>query len=221
MPATLVVALLIGLVLIGGVVAYATGLIGDTTVSADEFDRVLLVAASPDESGAVVGQIIAVVDISGGSSEIQAVSPTLHVTIPGTSFSELKDAYPFGGGEGTAEAYGRAKAAEVLPYVAISPAGLSEAVQAVGGVSVRLPETISVFDGERLFTLQAGDQRLDPEELQAVFKGAAYLSASNREKLDAELADALAVALAASPETIDRADTNLDESARARLKAAL
>lgn len=220
-PGTLVAALVVAVLLIVGAVAYATGLIGDATVSADEFDRVLLVAASEDESGAVVAQIIAVADLSGAEAALEPISPVLRVTIPGTSFSELKDAYPFGGGRGTARALARAEGGDALPYVAISGTQLADAVRAAGGVSVRLPVPLSVFDGERLFTLQAGTQQLDADELQAVFKGAAYLTAAEREKLDAALTVALQEALAASPETIDAADTNLDESARARLKAAL
>lgn len=220
------VALVVSLVIVallvaGAAIVYATGVLGSTAVSAEELERVLIVAASPDESGDVVGQIICVADLSSGQLVLEPLSPTTRVTIPGTSFSELKDAYPFGGGSGTAAALARAEGGEALPYVAIPAAQLADAVRAAGGVRVTLPEAMNVFDGETLYALEKGSQELDADELQAVFKGAGYLSESSRTKLDAELAKALREALAAAPETIDAADTNLDESARARLKAAL
>lgn len=222
-PSVALVTSLVTLALLAAaaVVAFATGVLGSATVSAEELDRVLIVAASPDENGDVVGQIIASADLSSGQLVLEPFSPATPVTIPGTSFSELKDAYPFGGGKGTAEALARAEGGEALPYVAISAGQLSSAVRAAGGVRLTLPEALSVFDGETLYSLEEGQQNLDADELQALFKGAAYLSESNRTKLDAELAEMLRAVLAASPETIDAADTNLDESARARLKAAL
>ncbi|MRR13291.1 hypothetical protein EG835_12750, partial [bacterium] len=89
-----------------------TGRIGSSAVSAEELKRVLLVAASPDENGEVLGQIIAVVDVADGSAAVMApISPALEVAIPGTSFSTLGDAYPFGGGSGTADAYARGSGA--------------------------------------------------------------------------------------------------------------
>lgn len=219
--ALIVLLVIVALLVAGGVIAYAAGLVGGAPVSAEELDRVLVVAASPDENGDVVGQIVMVADLTSDEISVESVSPAMPVTIPGTSFSQLKDAYPFGGGKGTAEALARSEGGATLPYVAISAAQLAGAVEAAGGVEVTLPEAMSVFDGERLFSLEKGEQRLDAEELQAVFKGSAYLGDDSREQLEAALAEALRAVLAASPGIIDGSDTNLDEGARTRLKAAL
>jgi hypothetical protein len=215
--------LLIGVALVCGaaITLYATGIIGNSRVSAEALDRVLLVAASEDDSGSVVAQVIAIADVRGAEAALEPVSPELHVTIPGTSYSTLADAYPFGGGAGVAEALARAGGEKPLPYVAIGPEALAEAVAAAGGVEITLQAPMNVFDGETLYTFKAGEQTLSAEQLEAVIKGAAYRDTRLREKLDAELADALLQALRARPETIDSADTNLDESAIAKVKAAL
>lgn len=209
----LVCALAVGL--------YATGAIGSSAVSAEDLDRVLLVAASRDESGSVVAQIVAIADLTGDSLDLEAVSPATRVTIPGTSYTALADAYPFGGGAGTADALARARDEQPLPYVALSPAQLEAAVEAAGGVDITLGASMNVFDGEELYTFKAGKQTLDAAELQAVFKGAAYRTQDLRDKLDTQLAAALVQALKARPETLDEADTDLDETAIAKLKAAL
>lgn len=213
------------LVVLGGLavavaVLFLTGKLGTTTVSAEELDRVLLVAASPDEEGEVVGQIIAVLEVGDGSVSAEAVSPALDVAIPGTSFSTLADAYPFGGGAGTADAYARVTD-EQLPYVALTPEQLSAAVEAVGGVRVDLPAPMSVFDGEQLYSLKEGIQTLGGAELRAVFKGAPYLTAAQRGKLDAELVEALIGSLGkAEVLALPGLDTNLDDEALSELKRA-
>lgn len=217
MPTLLVALLLVG----GGFALYATGVMNPAQVSAEDLSRVLIVAASPNETGAVVGQIIVELELTSDRADVSPVSPALGVTIPGTSYSTLADAYPFGGGVGTAAALARARDEQPLPYVAIGAEELSTAVDAAGGVRVDLPAPMNVFDGEHLYALKAGKQTLTANELQAVLKGAPYLGERQREDLERELSSALIHALGAYPEALQSADTNLSEGALARLKDAL
>jgi len=198
------------------------GLIGNRGVSAEDLTRVMLVAAAPNEDGDVVAQIIAVADLSASPATLEALSPALEVTIPGTSYASLADAYPFGGGAGTASALASARDEDVLPYVAVGPDVLFASVESAGGVGVTLPVAMSVFDGETLYALDAGRQTLSAEELGAVLKGAPYLTQGERERLDAELARVLARVLA-SDSALREADidTNLDVAALDRLRVAL
>lgn len=209
----------------GAAYLFASGRIGSGKVSAEALDRVLVVAASPDEDGDVVGQIIAEVAVGEGSATAVPVSPALEVAIPGTSFATLGDAYPFGGGAGTAEAYSRAAGARAadgrLPYVALTPEQLAAAVEQIGGMRIEVPVSMSVFDGERLYSIKAGAQTLAAAELQAVLKGAPYIAAGERRKLDAELAAALVRVLGASQTLANSSlDTNLDAEALAKLRRA-
>lgn len=215
----MVAGVLIVAVAVGGALLYRSWS-GRAGVSAENLERVLIVAAAPDENGDVVGQIIVVVDVATGT--LEPVSPALEVTIPGTTYSTLGDAYPFGGGAGTAEALARAEGGEPLPYVAIGAGALMDAVQAAGGAQVTLRAPMSVFDGEDLYTFEAGEQTLDAEELGAVLKGAPYRTQDLRDKLDAELGQALVETLAASPETLEAVqDTDLSAEALGALQAAM
>ncbi|MGB4581290.1 MAG: LCP family protein [Coriobacteriia bacterium] len=198
------------------------GVLGSRGVPADALSRVLIVAASPDENGSVVGQIVMIADVTAQPAALEPVSPALAVSIPGTTYDTLADAYPFGGGAGTAEALARARDEEPLPYVAISASELTDAVDAAGGMRVTLPEAMSVFDGTDLFTFKAGTQTLTAARLSAVLKGAPYLADREREALDASLAEGLAVVLSAEPGVLTGATrTDLAPDALERLAAAM
>jgi hypothetical protein len=222
MSRTLVAAgVLIVVVLVAAAALYGVWSRSAGVVKAEDLGRVLVVAASPDDNGAIVGQIVMIADVTSTPAALEAVSPALQVTIPGTTYSALGDAYPFGGGAGTADALARARDEEPLPYVAISPEDLEAALEAVGTVSVTLPVEMSVFDGEDLYTFDKGEQTLSAGEFLAVLKGAPYLTMGERDKLDASLAAALAEVIAAAPEVLETADTDLGPEALARLRGAL
>ena len=189
--------LLLAVIAAGAYALYVTGVIAPKGVPLEDLRRVLLVAASPDDQGDMVGQIIVVADTTKNPVALEALSPALEVSIPGTTYSQLGDAYPFGGGRAVAEALARARGGAPLPYVVIGPDMLSALVaSADGGLSVTMPTAMSVFDGERLFTFVPGPRTLNGAQLQAVLKGAPYLPPTEREMLDAELGRELAILLA-------------------------
>lgn len=196
-----------------------TGRLGGRGVSAEDLEKVLLIAAAPDDTGDVVAQVVAVADLSGSAHSLDAVDPATAVTLPGTTYSTLADAYPFGGGAGVAQALARAEGGEPLPYVTLSASALMAAVEAAGGVTLELPAEMSVFDGEDLFILSRGRQELTAAEFGAVLKGAPYLGTRERGELDAELARVTAALIADSAYT--DVDTDLGEDAFAALTGAL
>ena len=192
-----------------------TGVIGSQGVSAEELARVALIAAAPDETGAVIAQVIVLVDVSKQPAEATYLNPATPVTITGTSFNTLADAYPFGGGAGVADAIARAGKVpgEAPAYVAVGPEALAEAVDAAGGLTFRLPADMAVFDGETLFTFRPGRRAFSAAELTAVFKGAPYLEPEERAELDEELGRAFAALLAEWPDAgLQQAAENADIS---------
>lgn len=213
----------------GAYAAWRAGLIGPTpAVQADELTRVVLVAAAPDEDGAIVAQVIALVDLAGASPSVAAVSPATEVSIPGTAYTSLADAYPFGGGAGVAEAYARATGGQTPAYLSVGPEALARAVDAAGGVTLTLPADMAVFDGETLYTFSSGERTFSADELGAVFKGAPYVSAAERAALDAELTRAFTRLCASWPEgglmsALERADigTSMSPDASRRLVETL
>lgn len=162
-------------------------------------DRVLVVAALPDENGALVAQVIALVDTTGGTTRVSSIDTSLAVTIPGTTFSHLRDAYSFGGGARVAAAYAEASGAEAPPYVDLGPEAVNAAVDAAGGIELNLPQAMNVFDGDRLYTFEAGSVRVGASELRAVLNGMAYLPRRDREALQAQLAERMAGLVAEYP----------------------
>lgn len=211
----------IAVVLLVAAAVYRGWIGGGGKVDAEDLTRVLIVAASPDENGDVVGQIVMIADLTQEPAALEAVSPALEATIPGTTYATLGDAYPFGGGAGVAEALARARGEEPLPYVAIGAEGLTQALEAAGTVELTLPADMSIYDGDDLYAFDAGSQDLTGKEVLAVLKGAPYLTKGERKELDGSLAKALASALASSPEVLENASTNLSPEAIARLAATL
>jgi len=220
-PVLVAVGAIAVIVAVVGILAQAGALSGDG-VPAKGLTRVLIVAASPDENGDVVGQIVMIADLTEEPAALEAVSPALEVTIPGTTYSTLGDAYPFGGGAGVAEALARTRGGAPLPYVALGADELAQAVTDAGGIRVTLPADMSVFDGDRLFTFDRGEQTLSAAELQAVLKGAPYLTDEERERLNESLAEGLAAVLAEEPGVLEGATrTDLAPDALQRVAASL
>lgn len=202
---------------LGAAAAWYLGVFESDTVGPDDLAEVALVAAAPDENGDVVAQIVALVDVDAAT--LEPVSPATDVTLPGTTYGTLADAYPFGGGAGVSAALARVRGGEAPAYVAVDAASLRSAVAEAGGVRITLPAEMAVFDGETLYTFAPGATTLTADELGAVFKGAPYLSAAQRAELDDELAGMLATLLAEWPDGLAAAsdtgaiDTNLSPEA--------
>ncbi|MDI6711712.1 MAG: hypothetical protein QMD96_00585 [Anaerosomatales bacterium] len=146
---------------------------------ARELDRVLVVVALPDENGDVVAQCIAVADLARGT--VSSIDPSTRVTIPGTTYSSLRDAYPFGGGDGVARAVAGLRGEEPMPWIALGPDAVFHVLGRTGQFGVQIDEPMSVFDGERLYEFPAGIVMVGTvKDLRAVLNGSAYLSPSAR-----------------------------------------
>lgn len=158
-------------------------------------DRVLVVVALPDENRDVVAQAIAVADLARGT--VASIDPSTTVTIPGTTYSSLRDAYPFGGGGGVARAVAKLTGEEPMPWIALGPEGVVHLLERTGQFGVRIDEPMSVFDGERLYEFPAGIVMVGTvNELRAVLNGAAYLSESAREHVLQSVAEGIVDAIA-------------------------
>ncbi|PKQ20619.1 MAG: hypothetical protein CVT66_04125 [Actinobacteria bacterium HGW-Actinobacteria-6] len=163
--------------------------------------RVLIVTGVPDENGDLVAQVIADVEATDASAPpvVFSVDPTSAVTIVGTSYGHLRDAYPFGGGARVSEAYARLNGGVTLPYIDFGPTALAEAVKAAGGVNLELPSAINVFDGEALYTFPAGAVLVDAEEFRAILNGVAYLPDAERRDVLAQAAERVTALIAGYP----------------------
>ena len=125
-------------------------------------EEVLVVGAVQDADGASVGGVIFMVDSEGGFEYVDA---TAEVTISGTSYETLQDAYAFGGGAAVAEAYGRLQGVETPAWLALPQDTWMAAVDEAGGVVVDVDEGVYVFLGRELVSIEEGEQELSGAEL--------------------------------------------------------
>lgn len=167
----------------------------------NDASRVALVIASPAADGAVVAQLVAIVDSNASqnaSTAITDVDPDTKVAIPGTSFDRLRDAYAFGGGAAVVAALPKPKPKpQPKPaYVAVPQPVWTAAVDRSRGVTVTLPASLDVFDGTRLTSFSAGEQRIQGEGIAALLMGLAHVPATDRATVRTQLERGIAASLA-------------------------
>lgn len=158
--------------------------------------RVALVIPGADKDGAVVAQLIGLVQSgSGRTPTLTDVDPGTRVRIPGTTFDRLGDAFSFGGGAAVAAALPVPRPA----WVAVPQDVWVAAVDAKAGIDVTLPVSVDVFDGSTLTSLPNGGQRLDGAKCAALMRGMSFLATADRAAVRKQLLVGIATALAATP----------------------
>lgn len=161
--------------------------------------QVLVVAALPNAEGDIVASVIAAVDTSGGSAAIRSIEPSSPITMVGSGYDLLRDAYAIGGGGAVAEGVAQQEGADPMPFVDLGPDAVSAAITAAGGVSMDLPSEMNVFDGVRLYTLPAGPITASADEFRAIIDGAAFLPAAERESVLQQASSGIVGLLAGYP----------------------
>lgn len=183
----------------------------------DRLDRVVIVFASHAEDGAEVAGAIALA--TNGGSKVQLLDPTQKVTIPGTSYATLGDAYPFGGGKAVADILADTRALHSA-FVDISEADWIALLGRAGDVTVDVPKAMEVFDGKRLVSFPEGTQTVAPSDVPALLRGAAYLDPAQRLRIVNAVGRASVAALGAEGSQT-RVRTDLTAGAYANLLAGL
>lgn len=204
---TALVAMLVIVLALAGATAYF--MLTNTAFpwqSTEAPTRLLLIAGSQDDTGAVVAQVIALVDTQAGT--VTAIAPETPATISGTNYSQLKDAFPFGGGAAVAQTYANASNTAQLSFIAVSPAELLQAIDGLATVEVTLPASMDVFDGDVLHTFTKGAQTVSAIQFAAIVKGRPYLTSRERADLDQSLAEALTHIVGVWPGGLQQAVTD-------------
>ena len=179
---------------------------------------VALVIASRGEDGATVASLVGLVASSDATTTITDVDPDTRVTIAGTSYDRLKDAYAFGGGAAVAKALpalasAPTPAAPAPAYVAVPEAVWRSALDRGGepGVRVTLPQALDVFDGRTLTSLPAGEQTLRSDEVAALLRALAYVPAAERSGVRTALIRGIASALATQGAPVSQLSSDLKQ----------
>lgn len=183
---SLLIGSLMGLVAVAALAGWALWS-GVVELSAPDGSDVVVILVLPDEEGVVLPRVIDRYSADTGSEAADAsvtaesVDPLLQTEIPGTSYTELREAYPFSGAAGVAKALAQGED-EPPAYILISPEALTE-LMGSDSIEIDIPSRMEVFDGSRLFTFEPGIADLEPDEVVALFKGADYLDDGDREAI--------------------------------------
>ena len=158
----------------------------------DNLDRVAIVFSSHGGDGAQIAQVIALVTEDGHA--IEFVDPATRVTVPGTSFSHLRDAYPFGGAAAVAQLLAP-RAGGRVAWVDVPEGRWVALLQAGPSVQVTLTARMDVFDGNRLASFPAGGSTVSARDVPLLLIGAERLPAAQRDGVRSSVASASLEAL--------------------------
>jgi hypothetical protein len=202
-----ILALVLVAVLGAGGYLYSRSVGGITDIRPQ--DRVVLIFESPAEDGATVAALITVV----ADGRMRDVSPDTKVTIPGTSYTRLGDAFVFGGGAAVARALGNSRQGGRVAFVSVPESEWRAAIEASRGVEVNVRDKVTVFDGQKLTTIPAGKQKLSADSVAALLRGLSYVSPTQSQIVRRELERQLASALASRPPSAELLDSSLSPAA--------
>jgi hypothetical protein len=158
--------------------------------------KVVVVFAMAGEDNAVTAQLVATVDSATGRYELTESSTT--VSIPGTSYTALRDAYPFGGAEAVAAALAAGKVTAGTAWVDVSPQAWEGLL--AQGFDTTMTEAFDTFDDltDHYSEFVVGPQHVAVEDLRGLVNGLPYLGAEARLSAMADLAAASMRALKAA-----------------------
>jgi hypothetical protein len=187
---------IVALVLIAGVVvAWQAGLLARNELDKPP-DRLLVIAAAPDAGGGQTAAIIFELPRSAASSPTPVVvSPETSATIPGTSAGTLGEAYPFGGGEGVAQAYAQVTGDAAMDWVVLKPEAWLRLIDWAGGVDVEIPEPMNAYISDELVLVGSGRQHLSAQQAVAVASGIGFLAPGDRQAVRTSISGALSSAI--------------------------
>jgi len=122
-------------------------------------DKVLVIAAAEDQTGADSAAIAYVADAVTG--QVTLLDTLEEATVAGTSARNSAEALPFGGGEAVAEALAPQTGGKALEWILLPQDTWQALVDEAGGVTVEVPQTVSAYTRSGgLTVIDAGRQQL-------------------------------------------------------------
>lgn len=169
---------------------------------------VVVVFAMPGEDQAVTAQMVVTVDTAAGTYDV--ADPNAEVPVPGTSYTKLRDAYPFGGAELVATAL-LEDDAQAAGWVDVSPEAWEKLL--AGGFDVTIVEEFQAYDdaNDVYSVFDLGPQHVAVADLGGFVNGVTYTGTAARTAALSDLAKASLAALA-RVEVGDGIDTSVDEA---------
>lgn len=172
--------------------AVSAGVI-ESPLGGSDPEKILVIAAAEDESGADYAAMAYVVDVSTG--QVTLVDTLEQATVAGTSAGNAAEALPFGGGEAVAQALVPQTGGEPLEWVVVPAATWMALVGKAGGVTVEVPGVVSAYTrGGGLSVLEPGRQRLTGAQALALATAVRFAGTADEQR---EVSRQLTAALSA------------------------
>lgn len=161
---------LVGLVAVLG----AAVLVAVRADEAAEVSELLVVLAVGDEQGVHSGVVVA--DVGLEPQRVRLIDPTRESRLVGVAYSRIGEAYPFGGGSAVLEAARGAGLTKARAAVGIDEDVWTKAVDAAGGLTVRIPEDVNAFVGGRLQRFVEGTETVSGRRAAALIVASRYVT---------------------------------------------
>lgn len=192
----------LGLLLVLGLLGYVA--YGGLLAGSDAPDSMMIIALAEDSDGAQVAALIGVVDANAAADSLEVIDPMLEVESSGTSYSLLKDQYPFGGGGAVAAAAGKPAAEERMGWVALPAETWTRIIDSAGGLEHEVPTPVNAYVGGELFVIDAGTQVVSGAMAHALTVSALHAEANGQVSDVESLAnDVLEVVVAEWPTVVE------------------
>ena len=155
---------------------------------------------------------------------VRAHDALLAVTIPGTSYTRLREAYPFGGGAAVSDALVRTTEIEDAPYVVIDGEHIDEIT---GRVTFELAGSYNSYVDGHLYVFGPGKATIEGAAIGVLLESLDYMSTADRVAAGDAVGAALAEGLSARGEAVALVlsehveDTDLSKKGVSRLLDAL
>lgn len=201
MKGALIAGAALAVIVVAVVIALVAGGVVDLQAGEDVPDRIIVLGTAPDEEGAEIAALALVLE--RGTRSALVLDTLKPATVPDTSASNARDAYPYVGAAGVAGVLAAQTGGDELPWVVLPAETWSTLVDDAGGIEVDVPADISVYRDGSLVVLQPGKQRLSGREAQALLSALAYVDERReREAVAKQIAASVSALISANRDAI-------------------
>lgn len=174
----------LAVLVVAGIAAWVV--LGGDLGTPQDVDAILVTLVTPDEEGVQLPQAMAYFELGTAGVGATAVDPDLEVTLAGSSYTRLRDSYPFGGGDLLAQTWADSAGVESPEWIVVTQ-DVWLTLARDSDVTLDMPVDAEVFDGVTLYSFESGVGTYTGPEVVALMKGVDYLETDERADVRSQL----------------------------------
>ncbi len=176
-------------IVLGGLAAWA--FVGGSFGTPQDVNAIVVVLVTPDEEGVQLPQAMSFYELGTAGVDETPIDPDLEVTLAGSNYNKLRDAYPFGGGQLLVDTWAEAAGVDSPEWVVVDETTWY-ALAGEESIRIDMPADAEVFDGSMLYSFASGPASYSAQEVAALLKGVDYLETVDRADIRAQVSEELA-----------------------------